>query len=423
MATTNEFESMLNEHLDYSLLRTELVDRTWLWKNCQHDSSWKGGTIPIPFQGGAASSVKFGSLTASNDISSSTYVRGELTTQKEMWSTIQFYHRDVIQHDGKVNEDSFLKLLPGELERFTDEIKKKASIQMWHGYADTQVSTDTGTAGGVIKVDHPERFTIGEKVYVDDDNSSVSAACYIRTINMNTGELTLYDARAAGSVVSMVDYSGAQNGKIYYDGTQPGTALGFTSLRELLLSAANGGASTIAGQTKTAYPHLQALNLDGSSITEDNILEALFNKFVTVRNRCSGMPTKCVMSYKNWSAVLKNVDIKKGAYHQDSSSRKSSEYGWDEIEILGPKGKFSLVAVQEMSDTEIYFLDPKTIKFHSNGMIRRHVNPDGNSYFTSRDATAGYSYLVDLFCYGDLMVGTPLANAVIHSVNFALSEE
>ncbi len=349
-------------------------------------------------------------------------MRGELTSQKEMWSTIQFYHRDVIEHDGKVNEDSFLKLLPGELDRFADEIKKKASIQMWHGYADKQVASDTGTSGGVIKVQHPERFTIGEKVYVDDDDSSVSAACYIRSIDMNTGELTMYDARTAGSVVNLAGYSGAQNGKLYYDGTQPGTALGFTSLRSQLLSSANGGDATLFGQTKTAYPHLQALNLDGSTLNEDNILEGLFNKFVTVRNRCSGMPSKCVMSYKNWSAVLKNVDIKKGAYHQDQGSRKSSEYGWDEIEILGPKGKFSLVAVQEMSDSEIYFLDAKSLKFHSNGMIRRHVNPDGNSYFTSRDATAGYSYLVDLFCYGDLVCHTPLANAVIHSVSFDLSE-
>ena len=422
MGTSRDFNVVLNERLHYSLLRNEFVERQWLMKHCNHDEGWKGGTIPIPFEGGSASSIEFGSLPDSTDISTSTYVRGTLSTAKEMWGTLQFRHRDIIEHDGRVNEDSFLKLLPGEIDRFMKRVKNKSSITGLHGYADTQVSTDTGTAGGVIKVDHPERFTKYEKVYVDDDNSSVSAAGFIRNVNMDTGELTIYDARTSGSVLNLSGFSGSQNGKIYFSGSQPGTALGWTSVRQQLLSSANGGDSTIFGVTKTDYQYTQAINADGSTFSEDNILEGLFNKSVTFKNRCDGNGQSYLMSYKNWAACLKDVNVLKGAYHQDQNSRKSSEYGWDEIEIGGPKGRIKLVAVQEMSDTEIYYVDPKSFTFHSNGGFQKLVTPDGNMYQLARSATTGITYLVDMFLYGDLVCHNPLANGVIHSVDFALSE-
>jgi hypothetical protein len=45
-------------------------------------------------------------------------------------------------------------------------------------------ATSDGQAGGTIIVDNPERFTIGEKVTVDDDNSS-SADGYVTAIDIN----------------------------------------------------------------------------------------------------------------------------------------------------------------------------------------------------------------------------------------------
>ncbi len=422
MGTSRDFNAMLNEHLHYELLRNEFVDRQWLMKNCNHDEKWKGGTIPIPFEGGSASSIEFGSLPDSTDISTSTYVRGQLTTAKEMWGTLNFKHRDIIEHNGRVNEDSFLSLLPGEIDRFMKRVKNKSSITGLHGYADTQLSGDTGTSGGLIKVDHPERFTKYEKVYIDDDNSSVSAAGFIRNVNMDTGELTVYDARLTGSVLNLTAFSASQNGKIYFSGSQPGTALGWTSVRQQLLSAANGGDSTIFGVTKTDYQYTQCVNQSGSTFTEDNILEGLFNKSVAFKNRCDGNNQSFVMDYKNWAAALKNINITKGAYSVVPGSQKASEYGWDEIEIGGPKGRIKLVAIQEMSGTEIYYIDPKSFTFHSNGGFQKLVTPDGNMYQIARSTTNGISYLVDMFLYGDLVCHNPLANGVIYGVNFALSE-
>jgi hypothetical protein len=214
-------------------------------------------------------------------------------------------------------------------------------------------------------------------------------------------------------------YTVAQNAKIYLNGTQPGTDLGFTSLRSQLLSAANGGSTSLFGQTKTAYPYLQAINLDGSSMTQLNALEVLFNLHVTARNRCSDNPRNAVMSYNNFAACLKGFENSKGMYNVVPGSQKASAYGWTEMEVGGPKGVLKLVAVQEMEDDVIMLLSDKGLKFHSNGFFKKRVGPDGISFYTVR-ATSGYTYIQDISCFGELVCYRPSAHAIIHSVGITL---
>lgn len=418
MATSRNFQDMLNDHLSYDLLDAEWTKRDWLYSFVEKDQTWLGGDLIVPFRGSKASSVSFGSLTAAADINQSVAVRGSVTSYKEMWGSLVFNETDLIQHN-RLSEANFLKLLPDEIDRFMDTMKQQASVQMLNGFY--AKATGDGDASGNITVNCPERFDINQAVYVDDDNSSVSAVSYVRTINLSTGVITLYDAASGGSVVNLSGYTVAQNAKIYLVGTQPGTAVGFTSLREQLLSAANGGSSTIAGQTKTAYPFLQSINLDGSAFTEDNILEGVFNKFVVARGRCSGNPRNLVCSYKNGAAILKNVEVQRGAYASVPGSNKASPYGWTEVEIGGPKGLLKLIMVQEMEDDVMFLLSDKGIKFHSNGGFRKRVGPDGISFYTTR-ATTGYTYIQDLCVFGDLVVYQPSAHAVIHSISFSLSE-
>ena len=66
--TTRTFQDMLNEYLTYDMLKEELLMRHWLLSNIDIDDGWKGGTLPVPFKGGQASSLKFGGLTAEGDI-------------------------------------------------------------------------------------------------------------------------------------------------------------------------------------------------------------------------------------------------------------------------------------------------------------------------------------------------------------------
>lgn len=93
MATTRSFNDMLNEYLPVELLKEEYIKRDWLMSNANIDEGWKGGQLVVPFEGQAASSVEFGALAASNDISEYDYVRGTISTQPEVWGSLVFNHR------------------------------------------------------------------------------------------------------------------------------------------------------------------------------------------------------------------------------------------------------------------------------------------------------------------------------------------
>src|SRR5574343_1163279 len=108
-STTRSFSTMLNEYLTNDLMKTELLERSWLMSNIKIDTSHPGGTVPVPFESGAATSVKFGGLTGSTDVAEYAYVRGTLASPVEMWGTMLFRHRDLLDGHGKVKEKSFLE--------------------------------------------------------------------------------------------------------------------------------------------------------------------------------------------------------------------------------------------------------------------------------------------------------------------------
>ena len=88
MATARSFSDMLNEHLNYKVLEEEYIKRDFFLQRCERDEGWKGGTIPVPFKGSCASTITFGGLAAEDDIAEDDYVRGEITSAKEVWGIL-----------------------------------------------------------------------------------------------------------------------------------------------------------------------------------------------------------------------------------------------------------------------------------------------------------------------------------------------
>lgn len=411
MATTRSFSTMLKDYMPYELLSTEMLKRDWFLQNVEIDSDWMGGPMQIPFIGARATSHSFGSLTAENDISEEQFVRAELSGYKELWGTMIWNHRDLDEH--LKSEQSFIKDLLGRTERFIDGMREVASLSFLQGPFYDKATVD-GTALGVITVNRPERFELGQKVYVDDDNSAPVVG-YVRSININTKELVIYDARTGGAVVDLSGYTVAQNAKLYLDGSQT-AANQFTSLRSLLLSAANGGDTNAYGVPKTSYPHLQAVNISGASISATNILDKIFDAFTTTRERGKGNPSKVVMSYKHLGSVMKAIEGSKGAFKQ-ADSTKASIYGWTEIEIVGVKGALTVVGVHEMPDDIIYLLDMRGIKLHTNKMFEMRKNPDGLLYYEVRNTT-GFYYIADIRFYGELVVSHLSAQGILYSISY-----
>ncbi len=416
MGTTRSFSAMLNEYLPNELLKEDFVKRDYVLTTVEKDDNWKGGYLVVPFKAAGASSVASGALSGSTDIAEDAYVRGSVTAQIEVWGSMIFNHRDLMEHD-KISEQNFLKILPDTVDDFLDYMKNVVSVNLLNG-AHFAKATAVATANdGLVVVDRPDRFMIGQKVkYIVTDASTVTS--YVKLININTSTITLVTARGGATVVNFS--AGGKDlvsaAKIYNDGFDTSA---FTSMRDALLSSANGGASTIAGQTKTSYPFLQAINVDGAAITATNIVEKCFDAFTRTRLVGKGRPTDIVLSLTNLGYVMKVIEASKGAYNVVPGSAKATQYGWTEIQIGSVTNQpLKFVGVQEMDEDIIMLIDWRAFKFYSNGFFRKRKSPDGIEYFETR-ATTGYTYIIDVCLFGDLVCLRPSYCGIIYGVAVA----
>lgn len=428
MATMRTFQSMLNEYLTNDLLREEMVKRDYILTTVEKDDKWKGGKLIVPFKGSGASSTKFGGLTASSDIAQSKYIRGSIDDYVEVWGSLIFNQRDLQEHDGKIPETTFLRLLPNEIEDFMVSMKERVSVQLGSGPHFAVVTDDTNRATGVMGVDKIDRFEIDQHIVIDDGNSTLLDV-YVIAINVNTtaaqdaagtrGFVTL-SATRGGAFVDLTAYTVAQSAKFYYDGVTDGAGnfTTFVSIRRALLSAANGGDATIHGVNKLLYPILQAVNIDGSDITSTNILDKLFDAYRKVREKAKGNASCYIMSYKHWGSCMKALEVQKGPY-QVVSDPKASLYGWTEVMIASTKTgqALKIVAIQEMDDDIIPLLDWTTMTFHSNGFFKKRKSPDGIEYFEIRNTT-GYQYVVDVSLFGEMEFRKPGQCGIIYGINY-----
>lgn len=417
MGTTASFQTLLNEYLPNRLLQEEYIKRDWLMSNIEIDNGWTGSKIIVPFKGGQASSVEFGQLAGSSDISESTYVRGSIDAYVESWATLKFNQRDLYDHEGKIPEATFLKLLPNEVDSMLSYFKEVVSTNLITGTHFAKVVVD-GTAGGVLEVDHIDRFNLGQKFELDDDNSS-PLTVYVIAINVNnatgtgTGTITV-SATRGGSAADVSAYTTAQNAKCYHPGVISNG--GFTSLRSALLTYGNGGSSTIHGVTKTSYPMLQATNIPGNSITATNILDKIFDAYTAVRQKGKGNANTVLLSFKHLGSIMKLLEAQKGPFVV-TKQPSASIYGWTEIEITTVRGSLKIVGIVEMDDSEIFLLDMKSMVFRTRGGFRKRMSPDGKEYFEVR-ATSGYTYIVDTCLFGELEINKPGQNGVIYGISY-----
>lgn len=423
MGTTRSFQTMLNDFLPNDLLKEELIKRDYLLNKIEKDDSWigassgqsgNGGALVVPFKAAGASSVSYGQLTASNDVAEDNYVRGVISTQPEVWGSMLFNHRDLMEHE-TVSEKNFLKILPDAINDFMDYMKNVVSVNLLNGAWFAKTTAASTSAAGLLVVDRPDRFVIGQKVVVAATSPTYSTG-YVSAININTLTVTIVTARSGSTAIDYSANNVASGAKIYNDGAQTSA---FSALRDALLSSTNGGSSTLYGQTKTSYPYLQAINIDGAAITAANIVEKCFNGYTVTRRLGKGNPTDIVMSYNNLGLVLQVIEASKGAFNVKPGSQKASQYGWTEIEIGSVTNQeLKFVGVQEMDDDIIMFIDWRGLKFYSNGFFRKRKSPDGIEYFEVR-SQYGFQYIVDVCLFGDLVVHRPSYMGIIYGVAIA----
>src|SRR5207253_2631842 len=128
------------------------------------------------------------------------------------WGTMLFNHKDIMEH-GSISEQNFLKLLPDTIEDFMDYMKNVVSVNFMKGASFAKVTADNAAvATGYITVDRPDLFVLGQKVIVDDDNSSPVTG-YVTEIVLDLYQVRLCTARGGSTGVDFTNYTLAQNAK------------------------------------------------------------------------------------------------------------------------------------------------------------------------------------------------------------------
>jgi hypothetical protein len=279
MAATASYSALLKRYTPESLIENEFAKMSYIYANCEKDKSWRGGTYEVPFLEAGFSSLQYGSLAASNDVAEMDVVMGT-TTMKELWGSILVRESDLYRHGDM--ESSYLKIMPDKIEEFVKFAQEQVGIGFLAG-ARIARATANGTAGGDITVDKPYAFRKGMKIEVIDDDTG-AATGYIRSININTGVLSVFDARTGGAAVNLSTFTTAQNARVRVVGS--GTER-FQSLRDVTLTAALGGSDSIYGLTKSSYAVLQSLQASGASFTAATILLALTTTSMRSVETCS----------------------------------------------------------------------------------------------------------------------------------------
>lgn len=412
MATNRDFQSMLNQYLPLELLKQEFIKRDYLMQKVDHDESWKGGELIVPFQGQHASSVEFGQLAAQNDISKYKYIRGSISTQPEVWGSLLFNHRDLMEHDGRIPESTFLKILPDQIDSMMMYFKMVVSTHVLGGPHFSK-ATGNGTVGGVLPVDRIDRFTKDQKIVLEDAISTGPTTAYVTNVSVYDETITV-SATRGGPVLDISAFTLANATKVYHPGA---LTAGMTTLSSQLLSPANGGSATLFGQNKVDHDFLMCPQFDGSTISASNILQKIFDAY-TKRQQLAkgGKAPEVLLSFKHFGSILKLLETQKGPFNVVPNSRSVNVYGWDTVEIGSVSGQvLKIVAIQEMVDDLIYLLDWSSMKFYSNGLFKRRKAPDGKEYYEVRETT-GYFYILDHCMFGDLACVAPWKQMVIHSI-------
>ncbi len=402
--TSADFNAVLKRFTPYKMQVEALKAKNYFWNKVAKNEGWEAGTMEIPIEGAEASSLRFGKLVASNDISSGAYDMALVTLQPELWGAMKFYEKDLERHASL--EQSYLSIIPGKLNQFTSRMSERVSMSLL-GDGSIASLTANGANDGLLVVDYPQHFTIGEKIIVDDSDDSPITA-YVRSINMGTKTLTCYDARTGGSLVNFTGYDTADSAKVYLPDAQ---ANGFKSVPSFLLSAANGGSDAYFDKTKLDYPILQAQQYSGSAWTQANILTSIFDVFYDTILLGKGDVSEMLVPFHVFKAVAAKLEGSRAYVTAD----KSAGYGWRSLTVLGPEGEMKITAIRDMPTTKAYMLDWSTWKFHGDKFFERKRQMGGLEYFTERGED-GYVYITDTRFYGQLVCSLPSHNGAVYAI-------
>lgn len=410
MGLTQSHSAMLKRYMKEEIFESKLAERSYIWKNVKKSYDWAGGVYEVPVRKQGFSSVQMAALPSATDIAEAAESMGTISAQKELIMSAIFNERDLARHG--YSEQTYLK----NILQMAEELPLRAADQMesalLRGSGVIGVATANGHATDGIAVENPSLFQPGQKVTVDDDNSS-EVSGYVRTVDINTGILVIYDARTGGAVVDLSGYTTAQNAVVKIVGSSTESFLDLPAA--LLPASVTGGSATIYGLNKSEHTTLQAKYATGASYTAATILKDLLKEFYANRKLGRGNITEIWCS----TGAFANAAINLEAGRQYMVKDRSAGFGFNSITLVGNEGEVKLVGLNSMPDSKAVFVDWDAIKFAGQKLKKKLYGEAGQEYFTVRNTT-GVQFISDMVLAGDFVIN-PGKMGIVHSIPASVS--
>jgi hypothetical protein len=410
MGMTQSHSAMLKRYCKESIFEAKLADRSYIWKNVEKKDDWAGGVYEVPVKKNGFSSVQFASLPSASGIAEAAEEMGTINAQKELIMSAIFNERDLARHS--YSDQTYID----KILEMADDLPQRAAEQMeaalLRGSGVLSKASADGDVSGNITVPNPELYQPQMKVTIDDDNSSPVSG-YVRSVDINTGVLVIYDARSGGSVVDLSGYTTAQNAVVQIVGASTEC---FLDLKTALLPASvTGGSATIYGLTKANNVNLQAKYASGSGYTATTILKDLLKEYTANRKLGRGNITEIWVSTGAFANACANLE----SLRQYMVKDKDAGYGFQSITLVGAEGQVKIVGLNSIPNDLAVFVDWSAIKFVGQKLKKKMYGDAGLEYFAVRNTT-GIQFITDMVLAGDFVIN-PGKLGIVHSIPSSVS--
>lgn len=405
-SSTANLQEMLTQYLPHDLITEEFAKENFLWNMFEKDKSWKTGTeYVVPWEFAKPADLQMGGLVAEADMGDlGIYKKAIKSTQPELWGALRFLQKDLEKY-GDLKQ-SFLKILPGKINDFVDYMKFVVPCILLRGGA-IATATANGTVGGVLAVDRPQYLNLGQRIMIKDSDS-VAVIGFIKTINMQTKEILVHNARTAGVAVDLSAYTIAQKAKVFIPGADTEN---FETFEKYLLPAALGGSDSIYGVLKTSAPILQSQLFDGSAWSNSNVLDKMYDVYYDVKTLGKVKESEILVPY----SVFKNCAKLMQANKRFVEGKKEAGYGFNKVTLIGAEGEMTITGMVDMPNDKIFMIAKEDFLVAGDKFFEKSKQADGNEFFTTR-ATTGYSHIVDIGARFDLIAKKLSSSACVHSL-------
>lgn len=427
-------ESISYETLKRAQMFNQLVKKKGFVGTSTDDAGRRSAIVN--FLAGGTGNVGVNYVPTTSEIQQATGKKGIVQSYSKLDFSIKITEEDY--RDIK-NNDKLAKQVGFDIYTNITEQMQKISNTIEDLFVNTavvlNVTSIANVATGILAVDRPEKVRIGDMYMLaaPTASSTKNLKVFVIAVNKNTKQVTFSDS-LGGSAYNLTNYVGstAAGTKVCVMGTvdSAGAATGLDGFRSVLLSAANGGASSYLGLTKTAYPFLQAVNIDASTWTASDLLPKIFEawsleidyQLKTFRGKKAN---SLKVSPKIFVALMNSLEQHKGSFRKnDDSTLKMYDANNFSIASAETGGVLNFERVPSFADDVMVLanMDSWQLVQDQDLAFNRDLGAKGEGgyvWYQDRQTgqAGGMNYILDGHGKMQTVCGCPEANAIFFGLS------